>query len=102
MTTSLRLTTSRAGLLFSVLSVFFKCTLVTIMLDVTYCFCYSLPKDDVSQSQSQLMCTKYYSSSQLTSEEDFLSNNMILPIANIIQLDQVSALNYFNLYHLTS
>lgn len=50
----------------------------------------SLPKDDVSQSQSQLMCTQSYSSSQLTSEEDFLSNNMILPIANIIQLDQIT------------
>lgn len=52
----------------------------------------SLPQADQAQSQSQIMCTQSYGSSQLSSEADLLSNSMILPLSNIIQLDQVSPL----------
>lgn len=50
----------------------------------------SLPKDDVVQSQSQLMCTQSSSSSQFTSEDDLLTNTMVLPLSHVIQLDQIS------------
>lgn len=49
----------------------------------------SLPKDDQTMSQSQILCTQSYSSSQLSSEEHLLANTTILPLSHVIHLDQV-------------
>jgi hypothetical protein len=54
---------------------------------------YRLPRNDVAQSQSQLMCTQSSSSSQFTSEEDLLEKTPVLPLSEVIQLDQVLVLS---------
>lgn len=50
----------------------------------------SLPKDDQMMSQSQIMCTQARSGSQFSTDDDLLSNPLTMPLADILQLDQIS------------
>jgi hypothetical protein len=47
-----------------------------------------LPKENLSQSQSQIVCTQS-SGSQMSTEADLLSEPMIMPLSQIMELDQV-------------
>jgi len=55
----------------------------------------SLPEDEHSQSQSQLICTQSLSGTQFTSEDDLIYNNVVLPLSQVIQLDQVTVLDFY-------
>ena len=62
-------------------------------------FPFSLPKDEQLMSQSTLVCTQSQSSSQIPSKDELLSNSLILPLSQIVELDQVSfilVLHFFN------
>ncbi|KEH22461.1 plant OB fold protein, putative [Medicago truncatula] len=50
----------------------------------------NLPKQELLQSQSQLMCTQTFSGSQFNIEDEILANNLIMPLYEIIQLDQIT------------
>jgi len=51
--------------------------------------CYSIPKDEQLVSSSQILCTHSYSGLQVANEDDLLSKNTVLPLSQVIQLDQV-------------
>lgn len=48
-----------------------------------------MPKDDQLMSQTQLVCTQSQSSSQFITDDDLLSNPLIMPLADILQLQEV-------------
>lgn len=49
-----------------------------------------LPKEGPLCSQSQLVCTQSSTGSQFNSEDDLLSKNLVLPLSQIVQLDQIT------------
>lgn len=50
----------------------------------------SLPKNVEGGSQSQFMCTQSQSGSQFSTDDDILNNPLIMPLADILQLEQIS------------
>lgn len=51
----------------------------------------SLPKEEqLLSSSSQLLCSQSYSITQVATEDDLLSKSMILPLSQVIQLDQIT------------
>lgn len=49
----------------------------------------SLPKNDQMMTQSQVMCTQSSAGSQFSTDDDLLSNPLIMPLSDILQLEQV-------------
>ncbi|RHN74002.1 putative nucleic acid-binding protein [Medicago truncatula] len=50
----------------------------------------SLPKDEQLVSSSQILCTQSYTGSQVATQDDLLSKNTVLPLSQVIQLDQIT------------
>ncbi|RHN78616.1 putative non-specific serine/threonine protein kinase [Medicago truncatula] len=50
----------------------------------------SLPKNDQMMTQSQVMCTQSSAGSQFSTDDDLLSNPLIMPLSDILQLEQIS------------
>ncbi|AES75694.2 DUF223 domain protein [Medicago truncatula] len=50
----------------------------------------TLPKNDQMMTQSQVMCTQSSAGSQFSTDDDLLSNPLIMPLSDILQLEQIS------------